>query len=75
MLIMLFTSITTLLIGDQLIKYFELESKYPKLAKYIQFQITLRKYSLRFYIVLFYLMLLVLISVNIFMFTYNLIFF
>ena len=74
-LIMILTSITILLIGDQLIKYFELESKYPKLAKYINFQLTLRQYYLRFYIVSFYFMLLVLISVNIFMFTYNLIFF
>ena len=73
-LFMLFTTITFLLIGDQLINYFELESKYPKLAKYIHFQLTLRKYYLRFYIVSFYLTLIVLISVNIFMFTYNLIF-
>lgn len=60
------TSIITILIGQELIKYFELESKYPKLAKYINFQLTLRQYYLRFYIVSFYFMLLVLISVNIF---------
>jgi len=71
---MLFTTITFLLIGDQLINYFELESKYPKFAKYIHFKLTLRKYYLRFYIFSFYLTLIVLISVNIFMFTYNLIF-
>lgn len=71
LLFMLLNSITFLLIGDQLINYFELESKYPKLAKYIQFQLTLRKYSLRFYIVSFYLTLIGLISVNLFMFTYN----
>lgn len=70
-LIMIMTSITTLLIGGELINYFQLESKYPKLAKYIKFQLTLRKYSLRFYIVEFYFSILILISVNIFMFSYS----
>lgn len=72
---MILTNITTLLIGDHLIKYFEIETKYPKLARYIKFQLTMRKYYLRFYIVFFYFMLLLLISVNLFMFTCNLLFF
>jgi hypothetical protein len=68
---MIFTSISTLLIGDKLINYFELEIKYPKLATYIKFQITMRKYSLRFYIVFLYLLLLLLISFNVVMFVVN----
>jgi plasmid maintenance system killer protein len=74
-LIMLMTSITTIIIGQDLINYFQLESKYPKIATYIRFQLTLRKYYLRFYIVYFYFIFLILISVNIFMFTYNFIYF
>jgi hypothetical protein len=70
-LILILTSITSLLIGQDLINYFQLEFKYPKLAKYIKFQLTLRKYYLRFYIVYFYVSILILISVNIFMFSYD----
>jgi len=69
MLLFTLTSITTLLIGDQLINFFKLETKYPKLAKYIKLKQTLNKHYLRFYIVLFYILLLLLISINIFMFS------
>jgi hypothetical protein len=71
LLIMVLTSITILLIGDDLIRYFQLESKYPKLAKYIKFQLTVRKYQLKFLIVYFYFLILGLVSVNIFMFSYD----
>jgi hypothetical protein len=70
-LLMILTSITTLLIGDQLINILKLETKYPKIAKYIKFKQTLNKYYLRFYIVLFYILLFILISVNIFFFSYD----
>jgi len=69
MLLFTLTSITTLLIGDQLINFLKLETKYPKLAKYIKLKQTLNKHYLRFYIVLFYILLLLLISINIFMFS------
>jgi ASC-1-like (ASCH) protein len=54
---LLFTliSITSILIGDQLINIFKLEAKFPKLAKYIKFKQTLSKYSLRFNIVYLYI--------------------
>jgi hypothetical protein len=71
MLLMILTSITTLLIGDQLINILKLETKYPKIAKYIKFKQTLNKYYLRFYIVLLYTLLLILIFVNIFFFSYD----
>lgn len=69
--IFILTSITLILIGNDLINYFQLECKYPKLAMYINFHLALRKYQLRFYIVSFYFLILLLISVNIFMFSYN----
>jgi len=68
---MILTNIILILIGEDLIIYFGLYSKYPKLAKYIQFQLTLRKYLLRFYIVYIYFLILILITVNIFMFSYD----
>jgi len=70
-LAMIITSICLILIGQDLINYYELEFKYPKLAKYINFHVTLRNYYLRFYIVYLYLFILVLISCNIFMFIYD----
>jgi hypothetical protein len=62
------TSITTLLIGDQLINSLKLEIRYPKFAKYIKLKQTLNKHYLRFYIALFYIQLFLLISINIWMF-------
>lgn len=58
-IVMLLTTITLLLIGDDLINYFQVELKYPKIAKYIQFQLRLRQYSLRFYIVYLYFVILI----------------
>lgn len=70
-LLMILTDITILLIGEQLIKNLKLETKYPKLAKYIKLKQTLNKHYLRFYIVLFYILILFLISVNIYMFFFQ----
>jgi len=63
------TSITTLLIGEQLINSFKLEIRFPKLAKYIKLKQTLNKHYLRFYIALFYIELFLLVSINIYMFS------
>jgi hypothetical protein len=68
-LLITLTSITTILLGDKIINLLKLEIRYPKLAKYIKFKQTLNKYYLRFYIVLFYILILLLISINIFMFS------
>lgn len=70
-LVMVVTSITLMIIGQDLINYYQLEFKYPKLAEYINLQLTLRQYYLKFYIVYFYFLVLVLISCNVFMFTYD----
>ena len=68
-LLITLSSITTILLGDKIINLLKLEIRYPKLAKYIKFKQTLNKYYLRFYIVLFYILILLLISINIFMFS------
>ena len=70
-LILVMTNITTLLIGDHLIKYFNLETKYPKIASYIKYKQTINKFYLKFYISYFYFLIIIIISVNIFMFTYD----
>jgi len=70
-LLITLTSITYILLGDQIINLLKLESKYPKLAKYIKFKQTLNKYYLRFYIIFLYILILLLISVNIFMFSFE----
>jgi hypothetical protein len=75
LLFMIMTSITLMIIGQELINSYQLEVKYPRLAQYIQFQITLRKLYLRFYIVYFYLLITILISINIFMFLFEYIYF
>ena len=54
-LTMIMTSITILLIGDHLIKNFNLETKYPKLADYIKYKQTINRIYLSFYIGFFIL--------------------
>ena len=71
LLFMIFTSITILLIGNDLINYYQLEFKFPKLAKYIQFQLRLRNLYLKLYILYLYFVILIFFSINIFMFFYN----
>lgn len=70
-LIMIMTNITTLLIGDQLINYFKLETKYPKIAFYIKYKQTINKLYFNFYISYFYSLIILIIFVNIFMFTFD----
>jgi hypothetical protein len=71
MLLTTLNSITSILLGDQIINWLKLEIKYPKLAKFIKFKQILNKHSLRFNIVLFYILILSLISINLYMFLYN----
>jgi hypothetical protein len=70
-LFLIMTTILTILIGDHLINYLKLETKYPKIAKYIKFKQTINKLYLNFYIVYFYFILILIICVNIFMFSYD----
>ena len=42
------TSITSILFGEYILNYFKLESKWPKLAKYIKLKQKVNKYYLIF---------------------------
>jgi len=65
------TSIITVLMGDHIIKYLKLETKYPQAAKYIRYKQTINKLYLSFNIVSFYFLIILFISLNIFMFLYD----
>jgi hypothetical protein len=67
------SSLVFIVLGDELIKYLRLESRYPWLASYIQYKKNLYKTYLKIYIFSIYCIILILLSVNIFMFTYDLI--
>lgn len=70
-LTMTMTTITTLLIGDHLINYFKLQTRYPKLADYIKYKQTINRLYLGFYLGYFFFLIIVLITINIIMFTYD----
>ena len=63
-----FTSIVFILFGDYLIRIFKLETRYPRLAKYIIFRQKVNNYFLVYNIVFTYFMLISYICINIFMF-------
>lgn len=67
LLLMLLTSISILLIGDYIIEKCSLDTKWPKIARYIKMKIMLNKYYLIFYIILFFVLLIVCIFINIYM--------
>jgi hypothetical protein len=66
-LLMTLMSITSVLFGDYLINKLKLESRYPRISKYIRMKERLNKYYLMFYIVLFYFLLIFCIIGNIYM--------
>jgi len=61
------TSIGILLVGDYLIKNLNLETKYPKIYKFIKIKEKLNKHYLIFYIVFFYLLIILCLIGNIYM--------
>ena len=63
-----FTSIVIILFGDYLISKLQLETRYPRLAKFIQIRQKVNKYFLVYNIVFTYFMLISYICINIFMF-------
>ena len=68
MLLITFINITILLIGDNLIERFNLEVKFPKLAKYILIKKKLNTNLLKIYILSFYVIILILVLSNLYMF-------
>lgn len=63
-----FTSIVLIFFGDYLISILKLETRYPRLAKFIQLRKKVNKYFLVYNIVFIYFMLISYICINIFMF-------
>ena len=60
-------TVTSILFGQYLIDYFNLEKRYPKLARYLKLKQTLNKYYLIFNIIYIYLILILFIVLNTFM--------
>ena len=55
-------------IGNNLINKWNLEKKYPKLSKYIQYKTKINKYSMRFHFISIFIIALIWLSINIYMF-------
>lgn len=68
MILMALTSICILLIGDFLINKFNLDTRYPRLSKYIRMKEKLNKYYLKYYIILLYIIVILCLCGNIYMF-------
>lgn len=60
-----FSSIIIILFGEYLINKLKLETRFPRLAKYIKIRQTLNKYYLFFNILLIYLIIIIFIFINI----------
>lgn len=65
------TNISTVLIGDSLIKLFKLETNYPKLANFIKIRKKINEGYLVFNIIIFYILIFFAIILNIYMFYLN----
>ena len=63
-----FTSIVTILFGEYIINKLQLETKYPKLARFIQIRQKFNKYFIIYNIIFIYFVLIAFICLNIFMF-------
>ena len=61
-------SMVTIYYGDYLIQYFRLETKYPKLAKWIKIRRQLQHYSLMWNMFLAFILILTIFTLNIWMF-------
>lgn len=61
-------SITTIMFGEYLIKYFKLESKLPQFSKYILLRSKINKTALVFYFIYIYIVVIIFIIINIYMF-------
>ena len=67
MILLTLFNISLLLIGDFVINKLSLNTKYPKLSKYIKIKQTLNKGYLIFYIILLFLITIIYIIYNIYM--------
>lgn len=61
-------AIVAIFYGDKLIKYFDLENRYPKLKKWIEYRRTFQNYFFIYNLIFIYVVIFLTVSVNIFMF-------
>ena len=61
-------SLVSAYFGNKIIQYFELDKKYPRLAKYIEYKKKVDKFYLIYNIIFIYVIIGLLVSVNIYMF-------
>nr|YP_025891.1 plasmid hypothetical protein 3 [Moniliophthora perniciosa]AAQ74290.1 plasmid hypothetical protein 3 [Moniliophthora perniciosa] len=62
------TNLVILIIGDKIIENFNLDIKFPKIARFIKVRKELNKKLLNFYILSFYVLILLLVLANLYMF-------
>lgn len=62
------TSITSVLYGEYLIKYFKIEDRFPKIAKFINFRRKMNNYYLIGNFIFIYLIIFIYVTINLFMF-------
>ena len=67
-LLVIIFSISTIIFGEYLIKYFKLEERFPKLAKYLKIRQSFSKFYVISYVVLLYIITIFFVCVNLFMF-------
>lgn len=63
------SSIVMMYLGDELIKYFKLEEKFPKLARYIQLRRKFITYNIMFDSLIIFIALIVIVGFNLYNFT------
>lgn len=61
-------SITTTLLGNKIISYFNLENKYPKISKYLKYREKMGNYYIIFSMFMIYLVSIYYICLNLYMF-------
>ena len=61
-------SITTIMFGEYLVNYFKLDSKIPRLSKYILLRSQINKIALVYYFIYLYIVIVIFILINIYMF-------
>ena len=64
-------NILIILFGNELIKYFKLEEKFPRLSMFFKLRVTLQKYYLMWNVIILFLCCIVGIGINILIIVYT----
>ena len=71
LLVLTVINIVSTLFGNELIKYFKLEEKFPRLSKFFKLRVTLQKYYLMWNVIILFLCCIVGIGINILIIVYT----